>query len=175
MGVENFPDSEVKLQQDSAFKFSIASLMILMAVFAVMIRWPQYLYFLAPLFSLVVIYMISRRQVEWANYCSLLGAVYIPSLQGFFASGSHCRNSWPELFPVASGLIPTVLVNRFLGINRLQSSIELSIAAVWIFVVISLAYWLMSLGGRLSRSLVLLTLFSGSTVSSAVLVAALHA
>ena len=113
--------------------FSIAAVMILTVVVAIIVRWPGWsLRYLTPIWALAIICAVHRSTTNWSVYLATFASVYVPALQGFFSSGSHCRAMWPELFPVAPGIIPTMFAARYLGFGRPLEHSAIVFAAILI-------------------------------------------
>jgi hypothetical protein len=103
-------------------------------------RWPQLLYFSAPLIAYVVARKASVMwdSLAWLRLGLLFAAVYFPCLPGFFANCSHCREFWIWQFPVLPGVVPSLLMIRLVGLGRLPDWIELSLATVIMCGLLSL-------------------------------------
>ena len=144
--------SETTQPSSKRFKFSIASLLALTAICAVVFKWPTIAMYLAivaiPMLLLAFAENINTGKAFSIRYLWTIAAIYVPALMGFFDSGTHCRKVWPEMFPIAPGLIPSMFVISGLGLKRHRDSIGFSFAALMILAVIALMVFLI---GRRNR------------------------
>jgi hypothetical protein len=119
--------------------------MVLVAVAAVVFRWPDMAYLAIPPAAYLVAEWAGLGVRGRARLGILLGAVYLPSLLGFFTDCGHCRETWLRLFPITPTLAPSLLALKLIGVGRLPDPAEFALASL---AVCGLLAVLQRVGGR---------------------------
>lgn len=112
------------------FRISLAGVMGLVVVAAVISRWPVLGYLAISVASYAITYRVGPPARRWTHLGVLLGSIYVPCLFGFRTDCNHCRQAWLELFPITPTIGPTFLSLHFMGFGRLPDHVESWLSAL---------------------------------------------
>jgi hypothetical protein len=124
----------------------LIDLMIVVAAFALGLRWP---WLIVPLGLLAVVTIAARNGTKGRHALMSLGqaalALYLPCLMGFSLRCDHCRSAWLSLLPTVPTLVPVMLVARLFD-GRLTDETSFLIASFTALGLILILAWIASRG-----------------------------
>jgi hypothetical protein len=132
-------------------RIPLIAVMGLVALAAVVCRWPVLAGFAAP----VAAYGVLRKlgpppgAEGLREFALVAGVVYLPCVIGFFSDCDHCRTAWLTLFPAVPGLYPSLLV---LSALRLLGRVPEATATVLAALLTSVWLVALTLVGRCGNS-----------------------
>jgi hypothetical protein len=129
--------SKSQTETTSRFHNSLAGIMALVAVAAVIARWWEWSYLSISAIAYFTAYRIVRGPRGWARFLTLLGAIYAPCVLGFWTDCDHCRETWIKLFPIAPTVAPTLFIVQLLGFGRLPDHAEFGLSAVTLCILLA--------------------------------------
>ncbi len=124
----------------------LIDLMIVVAAFALGLRWPL---LIVPLGLLAVVTIAARNGTRGRHELIPLGQValvmYLPCLAGFSLHCDHCRSAWLSLLPTVPTLVPVMLFARLFD-GRLTDETSFLIASFAALGLILVLAWVASRG-----------------------------
>lgn len=151
----------------SPFRFTVATLLGLVAVVAVASRWPLVL---VPALPAAWDWFGRKTGVlPRAPVWPVLGSVYLPCLIGLLNNCDHCRGVWEMIWPAVPGVVGMEAARAMLGISRSNEVVWFALSGVLTLAWIALLLLLASRGRR-----AFLATITGSAVVSTLAAAALY-